>query len=137
MSQLLQSMAGLPRWVQLWLPLLFGTNMAALFFLDSEVGRYTAVAFAVVCVFNMPMMFIQRGMTRLLAFPHFAWLPLLVYLGGQLWGADPLPAGALRNYATLVFVFNTISLLFDAVDAAKWLRGGREVLGLRTTKGRG
>lgn len=136
MSQLLQSMAGLPRWVQLWLPLLFGTNMAALAFLDTEVGRYTALAFAVVCAFNMPMMLIQRGLTRLLAFPHFAWLPLLVYLYGQLWGADPLPAGAVRHYATLVFAFNTVSLLFDAVDAAKWLRGGREVLGLRATDGR-
>ena len=110
--------------------------MAALAFLDSDVGRYTALAFALVCAFNMPMMVIQRGLTRLLAFPHFAWLPLLVYLYGQLWGADPLPAGAVRHYATLVFAFNTVSLLFDVVDAAKWLRGGREVLGLRATDGR-
>ena len=40
-------------------------------FLD-QVGRYTALAaFGIVCLFNMPMMWIQRGMTRLLAIPHF------------------------------------------------------------------
>lgn len=88
MKQLFQSMMGLPRWVQLWLPILFGTNMASLGFLDQEVGRYTAFAFAIVCMFNMPMMFIQRGMTRLLAIPHFAWFPLVVYLFGQLWAAS-------------------------------------------------
>lgn len=137
MSQLFQSMAGLPRWVQLWLPLLFGTNTAALVFLDTEVGRATALAFAVVFAFSMPTMLIQRGLTRLLAFPHFVWLPLLVYLYGQLWGAQPLPAGTARSYAMLVFTINTVSLLFDVVDAAKWLRGGREVLGLQAAKGRG
>lgn len=130
MGQMLKSMMGLPLWVRLWLPTLFGTNMVALAFLDSEVGRYTALAFAVVCAFNMPMMVIQKGLTRLLAFPHFAWFPLVIYLYGQLWGANPLPPGSVRTYATLVFACNTFSLAFDVVDALKWIRGGREVLGL-------
>lgn len=132
MKQLLQSMAGLPRGVQLWLPILFGTNMASLAFLDTDVGRNTALAFAVVCAFNMPMMFIQRGLTRLLAFPHFAWVPLVLYLFDQLWGASPIGPGTIRTYALLVFSFNTISLLFDVVDAVKWLGGRREVLGLKS-----
>jgi hypothetical protein len=125
-----KSMMGLPMWVRLWLPILFGTNMASLAFLDSDVGRYTAMAFAVVFVFSMPTMFIQKGLTRLLAFPHFVWLPLVIYLYGQLWGDTPLQAGAPRTYATLVFACNTFSLAFDVVDALKWLLGGREVLGL-------
>lgn len=132
MKQMFASMAGLPRWVQLWLPILFGTNMASLAFLDTDVGRNTALAFAAVCAFNMSMMMIQRGLTRLLAFPHFAWIPLVIYLSGQLYGAHPLPPGSLRTYATMVFVFNMISLAFDVVDALKWLRGGREVLGLKS-----
>lgn len=131
MRQMFASMAGLPRWVQLWLPILFGTNMASLAFLDSDVGRKIAIAFAVVLAFNMPMMLIQRGLTRLLAFPHFIWIPLVVYLYGQLYGANPLPPGTVRTYATMVFAFNLCSLLFDVIDAAKWLRGEREVLGLK------
>lgn len=130
MAQIVKSMMGLPLWVQLWLPVLFGTNLVSLAFLDTEVGRMTAIAFAVVCLFNLPMMFLQRGLTRLLAIPHFAWLPLLVYLYGQLWGAEPLPAGSMRTYALLVFGCNSFSLLFDVVDAFKWVRGQREVLGL-------
>jgi hypothetical protein len=136
MKQMLASMAGLPRWVQLWLPILFGTNLASLLFLDTEVGRATAIAFAVVCVFNMPMMIVQRGLTRLLAFPHFVWIALGIYLYGQLWGAAPLAAGSARTYAITVFALNTFSLLFDVVDAVKWLRGGREVLGLRMSASR-
>ena len=132
MKQLLQSMAGLPRPVQLWLPILFGTNMASLAFLDTDVGRNTAIAFAVVCAFNMPMMFIQRGLTRLLAFPHFIWIPLVIYLFDRLWGAHPIEPGAARTYALLVFTFNTISLAFDVVDAMKWVGGRREVLGLKS-----
>lgn len=131
MKQLMESVMGLPRWVQLWLPILFGTNMASLAFLDQAVGRYTAMAFAIVCLFSMPMIWIQRGMTRLLAFPHFAWFPLVYYLYGQLWGSQPLPPGPIRTYALLVLAFNSISLAFDVMDAAKWLGGRREVLGLR------
>lgn len=131
MKQLFQSMMGLPRWVQLWLPILFGTNMASFMFLDSEVGRNVGVAFVFVCIFNMPMMFIQKGLTRLLAVPHFAWLPLVIYLYGQLWGATPLPEGLLRTYALTVFAFNSFSLAFDVVDAVKWFGGQREVLGLK------
>jgi hypothetical protein len=33
----------------------------------------------------------------------------------------------------MVFTVNTISLAFDLVDAAKWLGGRREVLGLNRT----
>ncbi len=132
MTQLFRSMAGLPRWVQLWLPILFTTNMASLAFLDTDIGRYTAMAFAVVFTVSMPMMLIQRGMTRLLAFAHVVWLPLVIYLFDRLWGADPIEAGTVRTYALLVFSFNTMSLLFDVVDAAKWLGGRREVLGLKS-----
>jgi hypothetical protein len=133
MAQIMKSMMGLPLWVQLWLPVLFGTNLASLAFLDTEVGRMTAIAFTVVCLFNLPMMFVQRGLTRLLAIPHFAWLPLLVYLYGQLLGAEPLRAGSVRTYALVVFGCNTFSLLFDVIDTFKWFRGQREVLGLENS----
>lgn len=133
MKQLLQSMMGLPRWVQLWLPILFGTNTASLWFLDQTVGQYTALAFAFVFLVSQPMMLIQKGMTRMLAFPHVVWVPLVVYLAGQLWGAAPLAPGSVRTYALMVFTVNSISLGFDVVDAARWLGGRREVLGLHRT----
>ena len=43
-----------------------------------------------------------------------------------LWAGAPVG----QTYALLVFTFNSISLAFDLVDAARWLGGRREVLGL-------
>lgn len=125
------SIAGLPRWVQAWLMVLASTNMASLAHLDTPVGVWTAAAFAGVAAANMPLMLLQGGMTRLLAFPHFLWFPLVGWLLVQLHGNAPLPAGSdVRTYATLVVIVNGISLAFDVVDSVKWLRGGREILGL-------
>ncbi|WP_218909883.1 hypothetical protein, partial [Ralstonia pickettii] len=61
---------------------------------------------------------------------HFVWVPLVLYLASQLWGASPLPTGPVRMYAWVVFVVNSISLTFDIIEAVRWLRGGKEVLGL-------
>ncbi len=136
MRQLLASMNGLPGWVKIWMPMLFGTNMMSIAFLDNAVGRWTAISFAAVCAFNMPMMIVQKGLTRLLALPHFLWLPLVVYLSAQLYGQDPLPPGGLRVYATAVLALNATSLLFDGVEAYRWLKGEREVLGLTCSAAR-
>jgi hypothetical protein len=126
----MQSIVGIPRWVQLWMLLLMGTNMASLAFLHTPVGRWTALTFGVVCMFNMPTMMLQGGLTRLLSLPHFAWLPLVVYLYSQLYGAAPLPPGGVRSYALAVLVVNSISLAFDVLEAWRWFTGQREVLGL-------
>ncbi|MDP2065985.1 MAG: hypothetical protein Q8K38_08460 [Burkholderiaceae bacterium] len=132
--QLLWSMGGLPKWVQAWVLGLIIVNAAAFAFLHSAVGRWTAAAALVVCVFNIPMMLRQQGLTRLLSLPHFVWFALVAYLATQLFGADPLPAGSVRTYALVVLVVNSISLLFDVIEMVRWLRGEREVLGLRQPK---
>lgn len=130
MKAVLKSVAGLPTWVQVWLTILVVTNMASLMYLDSPVGRYAAMAFAIVAAINVPIMVIQRGLTRFLSFPHFVWIPLVLYLADQLWGASPLPPGSVRMYASTVFVVNAISLTFDFIEVVRWLKGGREVLGM-------
>lgn len=128
--RIIASVLGLPVWVKAWLAILISSNTASLAFLDSDVGRYTALAFAAVCLLNVPTIVVQRGLTRLLSFPHFVWFPLCAYLALQLWGADPLPHGMVRVYALIVLCCNGISLAFDVVDAIKWVRGQREVLGV-------
>lgn len=130
LGDLLASIAGLPRWVQGWLVILVGVNTASLCFLDNPLGRWTALAFAVVAAVNVPMAWIQSGLTRLLSFTHVVWMPLLVYLITQLAGSTLAPAGtALRRYVMLVIVVDGISLIFDVLEAVRWWRGGREVLG--------
>lgn len=130
-GRLMKSIGGMPTWIQIWLAILMSTNMASLAFLDTPVGLWTAVAFAIVCMFNMPMMLIQGGMTRLLSLPHFVWAPLVVFIFLQLHGDNPIPRGTtLHAFAVAVFVVNTISLVFDVMEVYRWFRGRREILGL-------
>ncbi|OGT55862.1 MAG: hypothetical protein A3E01_14860 [Gammaproteobacteria bacterium RIFCSPHIGHO2_12_FULL_63_22] len=130
MHRLLASMLGLPAWVQAWMVILLATNMAAFAFLDTDVGFWTAGAFAVVAAFNLPMMVIQGGLTRLLSVPHFVWLALVPYLFLSLFGSEPLPPGSTRHFAVAVLVVNSISLMFDFLEVYRWLKGQREVLGI-------
>lgn len=130
LERIAASMFGLPRWVQGWMAILFGLNMASFAFLDTRVGMWAAAAFAVVASLNMTLMYLQRGLTRLLSFPHFLCLPLMPYLFLSLYGSEPLPPGNLRNFATCLLVVNSASLAFDTLEAIRWVRGDREVLGL-------
>lgn len=126
-----RSFMGMPRWVRIWVTLLATTNLASLGFLDTAIGFWTAVAFGVVAAFNMPMMIIQSGLTRLMSFPHFVWVPLLIFIYPKLFGADALePGSAVYIFGLAVFTVNGISLLFDVYESVRWLRGDREVLGI-------
>ena len=63
--------------------------------------------------------------------PPFAWREFIL----QSWfvarvSIVPTLMLAIPFTVLLVFTFNSISLAFDLVDAAKWLGGRREVLGL-------
>ncbi|MFC3165957.1 hypothetical protein [Ciceribacter thiooxidans] len=125
------SLTGLPLWVRLWLVVLALTNMSSLALLDTDSGRWTAVAFAAVGVFNMPMVYIQGGLTRLLSVPHVIWIPLLIHLIGKLLADHAIAPGSSEYIlAVSVVVVNGISLLFDALESWRWLAGRREILGL-------
>lgn len=131
LHRLWRSIVGLPAWVRLWLVILAGTNMASLAFLDTEVGRYSALAFMLIGCFNMPTMFIQGGLTRLLSFPHFFWIPLEIYLLSKL--TAPGALDTIRPdtaFALAIFTVNAVSLMFDVLESARWLGGRREILGL-------
>ncbi len=125
------SYRGLPAGVQMWMPLLFGVNMAGFAFLGTEIGFWTAVAIAFVASINLTTMLIQGGLSRLLAFPHFLWAPLIIYIAMRLFGYT---AGTVENpefsFGLMVMVVNGISLMFDVVDASRWLGGDRKILGM-------
>ncbi len=125
------SLMGLPLWVRLWLVVLALTNMSSLALLDTDSGRWTAVAFAAVGVFNMPMVYVQGGLTRLLSVPHVLWVPLVIHLVRKLSVDDAIAPGSDEYIlAVAVVVMNGTSLLFDALESWRWLSGRRELLGL-------
>ena len=128
-----RSFLTLPRWVQVWVALiLFPANMASLLFLDTWAGVAAAWAFAFVCLTNFPIMFSERGLGRLMAIPHlFAWIPLQVLLVMRLQGdVGGLPPEVReQTFILALLVINGISLVFDLLDTARWLRGERDIPG--------
>lgn len=104
-------------------------NAAPFFLLDTMSGRAGALASTIVVAGNVPLMLSQRGMSRLLSVPHLlAWTPLVAMLAARLlFAKDMTPAETVL--ATVLLVVNGISLLFDTVDAWRWLCGQREIAG--------
>lgn len=128
-----QSFRSLPLWVQVWVGLiLFPANMASLLMLQTWAGVVAAWAFLFVCATNLPIMYIERGLGRLMAIPHLiAWIPLQVALALRLSGevGGTAPVGLELGFIWMLLVINGISLAFDLVDTVRWFRGEREVSG--------
>ncbi|MCC7248604.1 MAG: hypothetical protein IT473_08270 [Lysobacter sp.] len=120
----------LPRWVQAWVGLcLVPVNLAPFFMLHTATGRAAALAMSVVIVTNVPILLWERGMSKRLSLPHLvAWVPLCLWLGLRLVSDAPMSQSETALAWTL-FVVNIVSLAFDAIDSAKWLRGDRAIAG--------
>lgn len=125
------SFHSLPLWVQIWVGVvLIPANAASFFLLDSWSGRMAALAAVFVVATNIPIMLCERGMSKLMAMPHLlVWGPLQLALVLRLVDhAGSLPVTAIEQmYAVFLVVVNGASLLFDAVDSWRWLRGDRAV----------
>lgn len=128
-----RSYRSLPLWVQVWVGgILVPANAAAFALTDTPSGYWAAWAAVLVVVTNVPIMWMEQGMSKLMSVPHLvAWIPLQAFLLLRLTGAaGATPMGqAELMLAVLLLVVNGISLAFDAVDSVKWWRGDRHVPG--------
>jgi hypothetical protein len=134
MQDIWRSYRSLPLWVQIWVAvILVPANAAAFFLLDTWLGVAAAIAAIFVVLTNAPIMWICRGMSRLMSVPHlFAWMPLQVLIPmrlAEVVGGGPV-SDAEWTYGITLFVVNGISLVFDVIDSWRWMRGEREVPGL-------
>lgn len=131
LTQVFASFLSLPTWVRVWLAVcLFPANAAAFLFANGPVGRWASIAFVLVGLSNGAMVWRQAGLSRLLALPHLLfWGPLQIYLVGYLFDAakGATPFGPAEVYAAVLASINGISLMFDAWDSLRWLRGERAV----------
>ena len=133
LNDIWRSLRSLPLWVQIWVAgILVPVNVLPFFLLDTRVGVAGALAALVVVATNGPLMWIYRGMNKVLSIPHLiAWGPLEIYLLMLLAGSGfRAEAGALElGLAVLLVVVNGISLAFDVMDSAKWVAGDRATPG--------
>ena len=82
MTDIWRSWRSLPLWVQIWVVgILVPVNVLPFFLLESAVGQAGALAALLVLVTNGPLMWVYRGMNKVLSIPHLiAWGPLEIYL---------------------------------------------------------
>ena len=128
-----RSYRSLPLWVQVWVGgILVPANAAAFALTNTPSGHWAAWAAAFVVATNVPIMWMEQGMSKLMSVPHLvAWIPLQVFLALRLTGAAgsaPLEQAEFV-LALMLLVINGISLAFDALDSLKWWRGERHVPG--------
>jgi len=128
-----RSYRSLPLWVQVWVGgILVPVNAAAFALVDTPSGHWAAWAAVFVVATNVPIMWVEQGMSKLMSVPHLvAWVPLQAFLACRLTGtvgAQPVAHAEIMLAAALLTV-NGISLAFDALDSFKWWRGDRQVPG--------
>ena len=107
-----------------WVMVLMIANMVIpLFYLGTPEGKVVLGAFVFGALFQTAI-FSAKGFVRLLGIGHIAWVPMVAWLWTRL---DLAPAGGLFRYwllATIIVV--SLSLLIDAVDVIRYLRGERD-----------
>lgn len=125
--ELWHSFRSLPLWVQIWMAfVLVPVNIASLNYISQPAGIWIAFLANIAMLPNLPIIFYQRGFSKMLAFPHILpWTILVVWL----LFARPEGSAGYGVYLWILLGTNLISLCFDYTDVVKWWRGERSVPG--------
>ena len=123
-----QSFRRIPLWVQIWVAvLLVPVNLLPLAFVNEPYGLWVAVLSVGGMLPNLPIMLLERGLSKRMALPHLViWTPLVVLVGWILL-SDQVLSDGYRWMLFAVLLVDLVSLAFDYVDAAKWQAGDRGV----------
>lgn len=106
-------------WV-IWVWSLFSVNMASIFFLDHLAGKVILVGIMIAGTL-MPYLHFKFGYVRLLGIAHLHWIPMLIWLYTRL---DQIKMDEnFYRYILVVFFFNGISAIIDAIDVIRYFRG--------------
>ena len=113
---------------QIWMMLVLApANFLTLGTSDGPLGAIIPLLSMLGFVPNLVIAWLQNGFSAALALPHLMfWTPQVLILGAYLAQTPANTSFAYITYA-LVFVVNTISLLFDLREIAKWFGGHRSV----------
>lgn len=120
----------MPKWVFIWVFfILVPANFSGLLFLKYDTGFWVAVLGIGGIMPNLVFLYLNGGMSKVLAVPHLIfWIPLHIILG-ILWATKSDMSSFEQNYLLTIFTINTISLAFDFYDANEWRKGKRDVVG--------
>ncbi len=111
-----------PHW-QLWLWMLVGANLAAPLFFLGHLEAQVTIAALLISMTLMTALTARFGFSRILGLGHVAWLPLLAFLLGRVTEVPTMSGFGL--WLRTVIVLDAISLVLDAADVVRFLRGDR------------
>lgn len=118
-----RSLLAMPKHWVVWLGLLLTANLVGPFFwLGAPEAQVTLLAFMLAALLQM-VIFRRLGFVRLLGAGHSPWLFLVPWLAVGL-GSAGLHS-AFDYWVLSVIVLNGLSLVIDAADVVRWLRGER------------
>ena len=113
-----------PAW-QVWAVLLVAVNLLCLPFLNHVEALWTL--FAVVIALGIGLTLTARmGYTRLLGIMHLPWLALVPWLYSRLESIPP--SDPFGYWVQALIVMNSLSLMIDTADVARYFRGESGVI---------
>ncbi len=118
-----RGLLGMPPLWKGWLLLLVGANLVAPLFFLGHVEAQVTIAALLISMMLMTALTAQFGFSRILGLGHVAWLPLLAFLVGR--ATEVPPTTAFGLWLCTVIVLDAISLVLDAADVVRFLRGDR------------
>ncbi|TXI42843.1 MAG: hypothetical protein E6Q59_00320 [Nitrosomonas sp.] len=114
----------MPLFSKIWTLLLAIANLIApLFFLEHLEAEIVLGVFFV-NIIALASLTTLCGYTRLVSLGHILWLPLVYFFWTQL-GDIPL-ATPFGIWIRTVMILNSITLIIDAYDVYRYIRGDRE-----------
>jgi hypothetical protein len=118
-----RGLLGMPPHWRLWLAMLISANLVAPLFFLEHVEAQATIAALLVSMTLMTALTARFGFSRILGLGHVAWLPLLALLGYRVMEVPGTTGFGL--WLRTVIVLDAISLVLDAADVIRFLRGDR------------
>ena len=106
-----------------WISLLLAANMVVPLVFITTVEAQFVLAAAIALAVTQTAIFASKGFVRLLGIGHIYWVPLIPWLWSRLDGFPP--AGPFAMWLTSVMLLNSVSLIIDVGDVARYLNGDR------------
>jgi hypothetical protein len=107
---------------RVWASWLVAVNAASLAFISTVEAQVVLVVTVVVVVLQS-LAYQRTGFTRILGVTHYSWIPMFAWLSMRL--DHILLNHPLAMWLAILLATNTVSLVIDTVDVARFLRGER------------
>jgi hypothetical protein len=107
---------------RLWCVWLVGVNAACLFFI-THIEAQVVLAVTAIAVAAQTLIYQRSGFIRILGTTHILWVPMFAWMAARVDQISDEPS--LANWLVLLFATNLVSMIVDAIDAIRYVRGDR------------